>query len=163
LAATAAGQGDARGRTAGIFRGPAPAQLLRKESTLADAILALNQGPVGGLLILDEKGHLWGTIDANDLYHVIARIAVSSMATHGEGPSQHKLSDFLLGGRVYVALDDPILVASATMLDHGISWMPVVQSKDDLRPVGVIRGERISLRIIQKLGRQDSARAQAAT
>src|ERR1700756_882797 len=36
-------------------------------------------------------------------------------------------STLMYGDPVYVALEDSTLVASATMLDHGISWLAVVQ------------------------------------
>jgi NADH dehydrogenase len=143
------------------FVEPLPAQLLRKETTLADAIRALNEDPTGELLVLDENQRLWGTLDPDDLYHIIARIAATSMGMHGD-PTLHKLAELLPGSPVYVALDDSILAASATMLDHGISWLPVVQSKDDLRPVGTLRGPKISYRLIQKLGSTKANRAQAA-
>jgi predicted transcriptional regulator len=64
--------------------------------------------------------------------------------------------------RVYLTLDDSTLVATATMMDHGISWLPVVRSKDDLRPVGSLRGDKITYRIIQKLARTEVNRAQVA-
>ena len=32
-------------------------------------------------------------------------------------------------GRVYVTLDDSTLAATATMMYHGISWLPVVRAK----------------------------------
>jgi NADH:ubiquinone reductase (H+-translocating) len=143
------------------FVEPLPAQLLRKETTLAAAIRALNEDPTGELLVLDENQRLWGTLDPDDLYHIIARIAATSMGMHGD-PTLHKLAELLPGSPVYVALDDSILAASATMLDHGISWLPVVQSKDDLRPVGTLRGPKISYRLIQKLGSTKANRAQAA-
>jgi NADH dehydrogenase len=129
------------------FVEPLPAQLLRKESTLGDAIRALNEGPIGELLVVDENQRLWGTLDHDDLYRIIARMAVTSMGTRGN-PTQYKLAELLPGSPVYVALDDSILVASATMLDRGISWLPIVQSKDDLRPVGTLRGPKISYRLI---------------
>jgi hypothetical protein len=37
------------------------------------------------------------------------------------------------------------------MMGHGISWLPVVRSKDDLRPVGSVRGDKITYRITQKI------------
>jgi predicted transcriptional regulator len=47
------------------------------------------------------------------------------------------------------------------MLDHGISWLPVVRSKDDPRPVGCLRGEKISNRMMEKMEntQADNARA----
>ncbi|MGA7854119.1 MAG: FAD-dependent oxidoreductase [Candidatus Acidiferrales bacterium] len=140
---------------------PPPAKLLSKETTFGDAVAALNESATGQLLVLDEKQQLWATLDREDLYHIIARIAVSSNGMREED-TRRKLGELLYGDGVYVALDDSALVASATMLDHGISWLPVVQSRNDSRPVGCLRGDRISNRIIEKLGHMESDRAQAA-
>jgi NADH dehydrogenase len=141
---------------------PLPAESLSKESTVSDALRALNESATGELVILDEKQRLWGTLDRNDLYPIVARIAVTPTETQGD-VSLHKLRDLLLGNPVYVTLDDSTLVASTTMLDHGISWLPVVQSKDDPRPVGCLRGEKIGHRIIQKIEHVATDHAKVAT
>jgi predicted transcriptional regulator len=65
--------------------------------------------------------------------------------------TRQKLGELLLWNSPYISLDDSILVATATMLDHGVSWLPVVHSKEDLRPAGCLRGEKIGTRMIQKL------------
>jgi hypothetical protein len=113
-------------------------------------------------LVLDEKQQLWATLDREDLYHIIARIAVTSNGMRGED-TQRKLGDLLYGDPVYVALEDSTLVASATMLDHGISRLAVVPGKNDLRPMGCLRGDKISRRIIEKLGHMEADRARAAS
>jgi NADH dehydrogenase len=141
---------------------PPPAKLLSKETTFAEAVAALTESATGHLLVLDEKQQLWATLDRDDLYHIIARIAVSSNGMRGED-IKRKLGDLLYGDPIYVALDDSALVASATMLDHGISWLTVVQGKNDLRPVGCLRGDKISNRIIEKLGHGETDRARAAS
>jgi NADH dehydrogenase len=149
------------GESLASFLDPLPAQLLTKETTFADAVSALNESATGTLLILDEKQRLWGTLDRGDLYQIVARIAVTSAETRG-GVSHLKLSDLLSPNLIYVALEDSALVASATMLDHGISWLPVVQSKDDPRPVGFLRGEKISKRMIERIAQGQSPQARAA-
>jgi NADH dehydrogenase len=141
---------------------PLPAESLGKDATLADALRALNESATGELLILDENQRLWGTLDRDDLYSIVARIAVTPTETRGD-VSQRKLSDLLLGNPVYVSVEDSTLVASATMLDHGISWLPVVQNNDDPRPVGCLRGEKIAQRIIQKIGHVEADHAKVAT
>jgi NADH:ubiquinone reductase (H+-translocating) len=140
---------------------PLPPQLLHKENTLGEAIRALNEGPTSDLIIVDENELLWGTLDRDDLYRIIARIAVTSTAKSGL-PIQHKLVEFLSMSRLSVTLDDSTLVATATLMDHGVSWLPVVRSKDDLRPVGSIRGDKITYRIIQKIAQTEVNHAQAA-
>ncbi len=142
---------------------PLPAELLRKDTTtLADAIKALKENPAGELLILDETQRLWGTLDRNDLDQIIARIAVIPTDKRGD-ITQHKLSEFLLGNPLYVALDDSTLMATATMFDHGISWLPVVQSKDNPQPVGYLRREKIFDRMIDKIGHTEVGHGRAAS
>jgi len=141
---------------------PLPAKLLSKETTFADAVAALAESATGHLLVLDEKQQLWATLDREHLYHIVARLAVASNGMRPED-TKRKLGDLLFGDPVYVALDDSALLASATILDHGISWLAVVQGKNDLRPVGSLRGDKISNRIIEKLGQMGSDRARAAS
>jgi NADH dehydrogenase len=141
---------------------PLPAELLSKETTYAHAIKALNESATGHLLVLDEKQHLWGTLDRNDLYQIIARIVVTP-AGQQEDVSQRKLGDLLSANAIFVTLEDSPLVASATMLDHGISWLPVVKSKDDPRPVGRLRGDRISRRLIEKIAQVEAPKAHFAS
>ena len=150
------------GESIASFLDPLPAQLLTKETTFADAVNALNDSATGTLLILDEKQRLWGTLDRGDLYQIVARIAVTSAETRG-GIGHLKLSDLLSPNPIYVALEDSALVASATMLDHGISWLPVVKSKDDPRPVGLLRGDKISKRLLERMTQGQPTRARAAS
>lgn len=130
---------------------PLPANLLSKQTTLADAIQTLNESATGQLLVLDEKQQLWGTFDRGDLYQIVARIAITPESKEGDS-ALRTLGELLLGGSVHVSLDDSLSAATATMLEHRISWLPVVQSDNDLRPVGSLRGEKISSRVIQKFG-----------
>jgi NADH:ubiquinone reductase (H+-translocating) len=141
---------------------PLPAKSLNKDTTFADAVAALDETPTGELLILDEEQRLWGTLDRNDLYDMTARIATIPPEERGD-LTRRKLKDLLTGNPLYVSLDDPLLVAAATMLDHGIFWIPVVRSKLDMQPVGCLRGERIRSRMIEKLSQGDGGRAQAQT
>jgi len=141
---------------------PLPASLLRKETTYADAIKALNESATGHLLVVDEKERLWGTLDRGDLYQIIARIVLTP-AEGREDISKRKLVDLLTENPVYVVLEDSAFVASATMLDHGISWLPVVKSKDDPRPVGRLRGDRITRRLIEKMTNVEAPKTQVAS
>jgi len=141
---------------------PLPAELLRKDTTLADAIRALKESSAGELLILDETQRLWGSLDRNNLDQIVARIAVLPADQHGN-IIRSKLSEFLVVNPVYVALDDSTLVAIATMLYHGISWLPVVQSKDNPRPVGYLRREKILDRMIERIGQPQAEHARVAS
>jgi NADH dehydrogenase len=150
------------GESLASFLDPLPPQLLTKDTTFADAVSALNESATGTLVVLDEKQRLWGTLDRGDLYQIVARIAATSAETHAD-IGRLKLSDLLVPNSIYVALEDSALVASATMLDHGMSWLPVVKSKDDPRPVGFLRGEKISKRMIERMAQRQPTQARAAS
>jgi NADH dehydrogenase len=141
---------------------PLPAELLSKETKYTDAIKALNESASGQLLVVDEKQRLWGTLDRNDLYQIIARIALTREESR-EDVSERRLADLLPANPIYVTLGDSLVVASATMLDRGISWLPVVKSKDDPRPVGRLRGDRITRRLMEKMAHVEASKAQAAS
>lgn len=142
------------------FLEPLPVEILHKSSTLADAMRVLRESPSGELVILDEEGRLWGTLDRNDLFQILARIAVTQ---EQQGMTHRKLSEFLQGNTLSVAQDDSAVVACATMLLRGISWLPVVRSKTDSRPVALLRAERIANRVVQKIAQTEAAHAQAAS
>jgi NADH:quinone reductase (non-electrogenic) len=140
---------------------PLPVQLLQKNTPLSDAIKALNDSPTGELIIEDEAHHLWGTFDRQDIHQVLARIAVIPLERRA-GLSRRQLSEFVVANPLSLALEDSALTAALTMMDHSIPWLPVVQSKDDPRPVGFIRGEQIVNRIAQNLARLETDRASRA-
>jgi NADH dehydrogenase len=143
------------------FLDPLPEKSLTCDTAFADAVAALNESASGELLILDAQERLWGTLDRNDLYDLIARIAIMPAQERGD-VTRHKLRELLVSNVVYITSDDSIVVAASTMLDHGISWLPVVRSKNDLRPVGCLRGERIGSRMIEKISATKVDRATAA-
>lgn len=129
---------------------PLPAKPLYKDTTLQDAIRALDESSSGELLILDEKQRLWGTFDRSDVHDILALIAAIPFEKR-EGFSEWHVSDFLPANPVYVTLEDPAIVAAGTMLGRGRSWLPVVESKDNPRPVGYVRGERLVDCMAQKV------------
>ena len=140
---------------------PLPAQLLQKNTPLGDAIKALNDSPTGELVIVDEERRLWGTFDRGDIHQVLARIAVIPPERH-TGLSRRQLSEFVPANPVSMALEDSALTAALTMMDHSVSWLPVVQSKNDPRPVGFLRGEQIVNRIAQKVAHLEGGQASQA-
>ena len=77
---------------------PPPAKPLGKENTFAEAVGALTESASGQLLVLDEKQQLWATLDREDLYHIIARIAVASNGMRAED-TKRKLGELLSGTR----------------------------------------------------------------
>ena len=129
---------------------PLPPKLLPKDVTLPEAIHALSASPTGQLLIVDEKGRLVGTFDRHDMDQILAQIGEIPADQRRDLP-RRKLTDFVPANPLCVRLADSALTAAMTLLDHGKPWLPVVQSQDESRPVGYVRGERIVSRMIEKL------------
>jgi NADH:quinone reductase (non-electrogenic) len=142
---------------------PLPAESLTPDTAFGDAVRTLNASVAGALLILDAQGRLWGTMDRQDLYAILTRVALSPAGQRTDDLPQRKLGALLAGNSLYITQDDSVLVASITMLDHGLSWIPVVHSKDDLRPVGRIRADRIGSHMMEKLDQSKASNATAAS
>ena len=123
------------------FLDPLPGTSLRNDTSLGDAVRCLRESS-GELIVLGENNRLWGKLDRKDLYQMVARIALVPLDKR-DGLSQRKLTDFLLPEPLCVSLEDSPFVAVGTMLQHGITWLPVVRSLDDAEPVGCVREERI--------------------
>jgi NADH dehydrogenase, FAD-containing subunit len=140
---------------------PLPAKLLQKDVTLPEAIRALSESTTGDLLVVDEKGYLWGTFDRQDVHRILAQVAEIPMDERRQVPKR-KLTEFVPGNLLCVALDDSALTAAMTLMDHQRSWLPVVQSKDDFRPVGYVRGERIVNRMIERIANRPTDQTSTA-
>ncbi len=137
-----------------------PAKMLTVDTTFGEAVIALNESVSGEMLILDAQKRLWGRLDRDELFDVIARIAMGPMEKRGDIP-RRKLSEVLIANPLYITASDSILMATTTMLDHKISWLPVVHSKDDLRPIGCLRAEKIASRVVEKVGAATAGQANA--
>jgi NADH:ubiquinone reductase (H+-translocating) len=140
------------------FLDPLPRTLLRKDTSLGEAIKCLKESS-GELIVLDENNRLWGKLDRKDLYQLVARVALVPADQQGN-LIQHKLADFLSPDPLSVTLQDSPFVVAGSMLHHGVAWLPVVRSADDPEPVGYIREEKIMDFMLNKVA---SAKADPAT
>lgn len=61
-----------------------------------------------------------------------------------------KVRDFMVADPVTVTANDSSLVAATTMRDHGLKWLPVVDSYDTRRLTGYLRVERMLNLVLQK-------------
>jgi CBS domain-containing protein len=64
---------------------------------------------------------------------------------------------------VTISSDDSSLLAASTMLEHGLSCIPVVVGKNDHHLKGYVRAEKISYWLLRELGEQTLIGAQTAT
>ena len=140
---------------------PLPSPVLRKNTPLAEAMGALNDSATGELVIVDEAGKLWGTFGRGDVHIIIAGISAIPEEKR-TNLQRRELSEFVVASPLCVALDDSTLLAAMTMMEHEAAWLPVVQSKSDLRPVGYLRGERMATRMMERVAKTEEGQARAA-
>jgi NADH dehydrogenase len=145
------------------FLEPIPPATLKPDSTLEQAVALLASNSLGFLFVLDDQQRLWGISNGRDLSLAAQMIAYKQ----SEGPQTVKnvqLREFMSAEPVTVSSDDSGLLAASTMLEHGLSWIPVVVSKSDHHLKGYVRMEKMSYWVLQQAAHQTNpaiARTQA--
>jgi CBS domain-containing protein len=76
--------------------------------------------------------------------------------------SKVQVRELLSADPVTISSDDSSLLAATTMLEHGLSCLPVVVGKNDHHVQGYVRAEKITFWQLQKLGKETLSGAQAA-
>ncbi len=115
------------------FMEAAPNHHLSLENTFEDTVRMFDRLAVEYLSVLDEKGRLEGLVTRSELFEVFAQ---------GKKPST-KVPDFMHADPITVTPDDTSLMAGELMIKHDIDWLPVVESKEDPRLLGIVRSEKM--------------------
>jgi NADH:ubiquinone reductase (H+-translocating) len=146
------------------FLEPLPSETLKPDNTLEQAVTLLTKSSNGFLFVLDDQQRLWGVSNGADLTNAAQVIAYKQ----GESPQDVKnmqLREFVSAEPVTVSSDDSSLVAASTMLEHGLTWIPAVVSKNDRHLKGFVRMDKMSHWLLQQAVEQTNpivARSQAA-
>lgn len=106
---------------------------LSPEDTFEDTVRMFDRLAVEYLCALDEKGWLAGIVTRNELFEAFAQ---------GKKPST-KVRDIMRADTVAVTPNDMSLMAGDLMNKHDIDWLPVVESKEDRRLIGIVRSEKM--------------------
>jgi CBS domain-containing protein len=135
------------------FIEPPPSQTLKPDSTLRQALATLAGNGLGFLIVLDDEQRLLGVLKTADVANALLLI-VSTPEESRRDATQVRVRELLAADPVTISTDDSSLLAASTMLEHGLSWIPVIVSKSDRRVKGSVRTERISYWLMQELGKQ---------
>jgi CBS domain-containing protein len=122
----------------------------------------LTNNGLGFLFVLDNEQCLLGVLNANDIANALLLIASTPVESRRDA-TQVQVRELLSADPIMLSADDPSLLAASTMLEQGLSWIPVVVSKNDHHLAGSVRAERIGYWLLQGLGKQTLIGAQAAT
>jgi len=115
------------------FMEAVPDHRLSPEDTFEDTIRMFDQFAVEYLNVLDERGRLAGIITRNELFDAFAQGKKSST----------KVREFMRADPTAVTPDDMSLMVGDLMSRHDIDWLPVVESQEDRRLVGIVRSEKM--------------------
>lgn len=115
------------------FMEAVPEYYLSPDDTFENAVILFDQHAVEFLYVLDNEGILQGVITRNELFEAFAQ---------GKKPSI-KVRDFMRSDPIAVTSKDTSLMASDLMNKHDIDRLPVVESKDNRRLIGLVRSEKM--------------------
>lgn len=115
------------------FMEPVPRHRLSPENTLEDTVRMFDQDAVEYLNVLNGDGQLEGVVTRNELFEAVATGKDSSITVR----------EFMCADPVMVIPEDGCLLGGDLMNRHDIDWLPVVESKDNRRLIGIVRSERM--------------------
>jgi len=143
------------------FLEPLPSRTLKPESTLDQALAMLNANDLGFLFILDDQQRLFGVLSAIDIANALVLIVATPVDSRRDA-SKVQVRELLSADPVTISSDDSSLLAATTMLEHGLSCLPVVAGKNDYHLQGFVQAEKITYWQLQKLGKETLTGAPAA-
>jgi NADH dehydrogenase len=143
------------------FLEPVPSSTLKPDDTLVQALAMLNASGFGFLLILDEQQRLFGVLSATDIANALVLIAATAADARRDA-SKVQVRELVSGDPVTISSDDSSLLAATTMLEHGLSCLPVVVGKNDHHVQGFVLAEKITYWQLQKLGTETLTGVQPA-
>ena len=111
---------------ASLPRSPHTRNSSQTDHALADAIQTLNEN-LRLASLLDEQQQLWRTFDRGDLYQIVARIAHYPRGSEGIRPFARS-ANCCSAGPCMCPSTIPSPQPPLRLLEHRISWLPVVQS-----------------------------------
>lgn len=122
---------------------------LSLESTLEQAIKLFEDG-FEFCCIVDENDCLKGILTRTDLLR----------AFEVELCRDTKVRDFMVRDPLAVTSTDSSLLAAATMRDHGLKWLPVIDSRERRKVLGYVRAEKMLYGILHRIIRESKFESQ---
>ncbi|MBS0181151.1 MAG: FAD-dependent oxidoreductase [Nitrospira sp.] len=120
-------------RPLATFMEAVPEHRLALDDTFEDAVRLFEQHRVEFLCALDRDGHLQGVITRNELFEAFAQ---------GQSAGTN-VRDFMRVDPVIITSDETSLMAGELMNKHDLDWLPVVESKENRRLIGIVRSEKM--------------------
>ena len=129
------------------FVEPLPTEPLKGNVTLEQVITLLNRKGLDFYYVVDEADRLTGVLTRTDLLRAMEAMASTPVAAR----PHIKVEDIMVANPITASLEDSSVVMMATMREHGLKKLPIVESRDARSLKGYVRVERIMDLVLQKL------------
>ncbi len=119
-----------------------PKQTLQASSTYEEVSTMFNENALGFCYVVDDQYRLQGVVTRTDLFRAF------EVGTRRDA----KVSEFMIKDPIAMTLNDSCLLAIATMNDHNLKWIPVIDDCESRRLQGYVRAQKMLHRVLQDMG-----------
>lgn len=130
---------------------PLPCEPLALNSSVEVALEKMNTGQLDFLAIVDDDAMLKGILTRSDL---LRAIEITALADPDE---DLPLVQIMASDPIALMIDESLTTAVATMREHGLKRLPVVQRSDRREIVGYLRIENVMDHVVKKMQQQRKA------
>jgi NADH dehydrogenase len=116
---------------------PLPMPPVELSACVEDVVEKMDTTGADMCCVVDSSGHLVGVITRSDLLRALEKSALA------DPDVDLPVTDLMIANPICMSLNEPLAVAVATMRDHDLKQMPVVESSRKRIPQGRIRIEKI--------------------
>jgi len=112
---------------------------LNPDSTLEEALNHLGNDFVDFCIVIDDENNLRGIITEEDFLRAV-----------DSGFNRHsRVREFMKSDPVFVTVNDTSTSVAATMRDHGLKWIPVVENFENRKFKGYVKFDKIMNFVLQ--------------
>ena len=118
-------------------------ETLTPQDTFEEAVKKLGGKELEFCCVLDQGNKLKGVVTRTDIFRAVE-----------QGARPHtKVSDFMTGSPVAVTVNDAPPVVAATMREHSLKWVPVVDNLSNLYVKGYVRRDKMISYVLERIHR----------
>ena len=118
-------------------------ETLSPQDTFEEAVKKLGGQELDFCCVLDQGNKLKGVVTRSDIFRAVE-----------QGARPHtKVAEFMTGSPVAVTVDDSPPLVAATMREHSLKWIPVVDNLSNLYVKGYVRRDKMISYVLERIHR----------
>ena len=122
---------------------------LSPRNTFEEAVKLLGGEELDFCCVVDQSNKLLGVITRTDIFRAVE---------HGVRPHE-KVSEFMTSSPVVVSENDQPPLVAATMREHNLKWVPVVDNLSNLFVKGYVRRDKMISYVLERIHRHQESLA----